>query len=160
LELLSFVVNGDPVELPVEPAETLLDVLRRRLLLTGAKKGCAEGECGACTVLLDGQPVNSCLLPAMKVRGRTVTTIEGLGRVGALPATGRLHPVQQAFIDAGAVQCGFCTPGVILSAKALIDEGAVPTDDEIKQALSGHICRCTGYGGFVDAVRQACASRH
>ncbi len=153
MELLSFTVNGDPVELPVEPAETLLDVLRRRLLLTGAKKGCDDGACGSCTVLLDGVPVNSCLLPALKARGRTVITIEGLGRVGDL------HPVQQAFVDAGAVQCGFCTPGVILSATALVQENAVPTDDEIKQALSGHICRCTGYGGFVEAVRQACASR-
>ncbi len=149
MERLAFSVNGAAVELDVEPLETLLDVLRRRLLLTGAKKGCAEGECGACTVLLDGAPVNSCLIPAMKASGRQVVTIEGMGKPG------RLHALQQAFVEAGAVQCGFCTPGVILSAKALIDEGHAPTDEEIKEALSGHICRCTGYGGFVEAVRAA-----
>lgn len=149
MERLAFVVNGAAVELDVEPLETLLDVLRRRLLLTGAKKGCGEGECGACTVLLDGTPVNSCLIPAMKASGRQVVTIESLGKPG------NLHPLQQAFVEAGAVQCGFCTPGVILSAKALIDEGQTPSDDEIKEALSGHICRCTGYGGFVEAVRAA-----
>jgi aerobic carbon-monoxide dehydrogenase small subunit len=149
LERLAFFVNGAAVELDVEPLETLLDVLRQRLLLTGAKKGCAEGECGACTVLLDGAPVNSCLIPAMKASGRQVVTIEALGKPG------NLHPLQQAFVEAGAVQCGFCTPGVILSAKALIDEGRAPSDDEIREALSGHICRCTGYGGFVEAVRAA-----
>lgn len=149
MEQLSLTVNGQAVELQVEPLETLLDVLRRRLLLTGTKKGCAEGECGACTVLLDGVPVDSCILPAMKAHGRSVVSIEGLA------AEGRPHPLQQSFLDSGAVQCGYCTPGVILSAKALLDENETPSDEQIKEALSGHICRCTGYGGFVEAVRAA-----
>ena len=125
-------MNGAAVELDVEPLETLLDVLRRRLLLTGAKKGCAEGECGACTVLLDGAPVNSCLIPAMKASGRQVVTIEGLGKPG------NLHPLQQAFVEAGAVQCGFCTPGVILSAKVLIDEEQAPATTRLRKR-----CRAT-----------------
>lgn len=147
--LLSFILNGEPVEVLVGPAETLAGVLRGKLLHTGTKKGCEEGECGACTVLLEGKPVNSCLLPAMKARGKAVVTIEGVG------ASGELHPIQQAFIEAGAVQCGFCAPGVILSAKSLLDRGYLPPEEEIKTELSGHLCRCTGYLQFVEAVRLA-----
>jgi carbon-monoxide dehydrogenase small subunit len=148
-ERLLFRLNGEEVELEVGPFEMLLDVLRRRLLLTGAKKGCGEGECGACTVLLDGEPVCSCLLPALKAQGREVTTIEGLG------TPDRLHPLQEAFVEVGAVQCGFCTPGVILSAKALLDRDQLPSEERIKEALSGHLCRCTGYAAFVEAVQRA-----
>ncbi|MEW6275985.1 MAG: (2Fe-2S)-binding protein [Bacillota bacterium] len=147
--LLKFVLNGEEVEVMVAPAETLLDVLRKKLLLTGTKKGCAEGECGACTVLLEGKPVNSCLVLAMKAHGKTVMTIEGLS------ATGELHPIQEAFLEAGAVQCGFCTPGVILSAKALLDREPAPSDEEIKNELAGHLCRCTGYIQFLEAVKRA-----
>lgn len=147
--MLSFILNGNQVEVFVQPSESLADVLRKKLLLTGTKKGCGEGECGACTVLLQGRPVNSCLLPAMKAQGKTVVTIEGVS------ASGELHPIQEAFIEAGAVQCGFCTPGVILSAKALLDRETNPTEEEIKTELSGHLCRCTGYAQFVEAVKKA-----
>lgn len=149
---LSFNLNGKDTEVLVGAHETLLDVLRKKLLLTGVKKGCGEGECGACTVLLNGKPVNSCLVPAAKAADSTVITIEGLGN------SGELDVIQQAFIEAGAVQCGFCTPGVILSAKALLDKNPLPSDDDIKTELSGHICRCTGYVQFMEAVKLA-ASR-
>ena len=148
-QIISFILNGEQVEVAVKPAESLADVLRKKLLLTGTKKGCEEGECGACTVLLGGRPVNSCLIPAMKARGKEVITIEGLS------PSGELHPIQQAFIEAGAVQCGFCTPGVILSAKSLLDRTPLPEEEEIKTELSGHLCRCTGYTQFVEAVRLA-----
>lgn len=148
-KVLRFTLNGNQVEVIAEPSDTLTDVLRKKMLLTGTKKGCGEGECGACTVLLEGRPVNSCLLPAMKVRGKTVVTIEGVS------ASGDLHPIQEAFIEAGAVQCGFCTPGVILSAKSLLDRETNPTEEEIKTELSGHLCRCTGYAQFVEAVKIA-----
>ncbi|MCL5935706.1 MAG: (2Fe-2S)-binding protein [Firmicutes bacterium] len=147
--VLKFTLNGNQLEVNVEPSETLSDVLRKKLFLTGTKKGCGEGECGACTVLLEGRPVNSCLLPAMKARGKTVVTIEGVS------SSGELHPIQEAFIEAGAVQCGFCTPGVILSAKSLLDRETDPTEEEIKTELSGHLCRCTGYAQFVEAVKKA-----
>jgi len=143
---LDFMVNGKAVSLEVEADRTLLRVLRDDLGLTGAKEGCAEGECGACTVLLDGEPVCSCLVLAAQAGGRAVTTIEGLG-----DASGRLHPVQQAFIDAGAVQCGFCTPGMILTAAAILDGGPVDVE-EARTALAGNLCRCTGYAKIVDAV--------
>lgn len=148
-QIISFTLNGEQVEVAVKPAESLADVLRKKLLLTGTKKGCEEGECGACTVLLGGRPVNSCLIPAMKARGKEVITIEGLS------PSGELHPIQQAFIEAGAVQCGFCTPGLILSAKSLLDRTPLPEEEEIKTELSGHLCRCTGYTQFVEAVRLA-----
>lgn len=149
IQNLTFILNGEPIEVLVWPTELLVNVLREKLLFTGTKKGCGEGECGACTVLLEGKPVNSCLLPAMKVQGKNVLTIEGLS------ALGEMHPIQEAFIETGAVQCGFCTPGVILSAKALLDRERMPTEEEIKDELSGHLCRCTGYAQFVDAVKIA-----
>lgn len=146
---LAFTLNGRPVAVEIAPMETLLDVLRDRLGLTGTKKGCGKGECGACTVILDGKAVNSCLVPAARVEGRSVLTIEGLA------SNGRLHPIQQAFIDAGAVQCGFCTPGMIMSAKALLDANPHPTKEEIREALAGNICRCTGYVKIEQAVELA-----
>lgn len=148
-QTIQFTLNGEPVTLTVDPDELLIDVLRDKLLLTGTKVGCGEGECGACTVLLNDKPVNSCLLPAMKVQGKSVLTIEGL-------APGEtLHPIQESFLEAGAVQCGFCSPGTILSTKALLDEKKSPSEPEIKKALSGHICRCTGYVQIIEAVKLA-----
>jgi aerobic-type carbon monoxide dehydrogenase small subunit (CoxS/CutS family) len=145
-------VNGEPQELEVDVAASLLDLLRDHLGLTGTKRGCDQGECGACTVLLDGEPVNSCMLLAVDAAGRSVLTIEGLAGDG-------LHPIQQAFVDSGAVQCGFCTPGMILSAKAFLDRrpgSATPPDAaEVRLALSGNLCRCTGYQKIIDAVLAA-----
>jgi carbon-monoxide dehydrogenase small subunit len=149
MKSLTFTLNGEATRIEVEPGELLLDVLRRKLLLTGTKKGCGEGECGACTVLLDGNPVLSCLLPAMKAQGRTVTTIEGVGNEQGL------HPIQESFLEKGAVQCGFCTPGMVLSSKSLLDRQPKPSEEEIKQALSGHLCRCTGYVQILEAVKDA-----
>lgn len=150
---LSMTVNGRPVSVDVEADELLVDVIRDRLGLTGTKIGCGEGECGACTVILDGRAVNSCLIPALKAQGRSITTIEGVSD-GA-----RLHPLQQAFIDHGAVQCGYCTPGFILSAKALLDVNPHPTRDEIKTAIAGNLCRCTGYTAIVEAIEAVAGSR-
>ena len=144
-------VNNRPVELLVAPNRRLLDILRDDLGLTGTKEGCGEGECGACTVLLNGRPVNSCLVLAPEAAGREITTIEGLA------ANGRLHPIQEAFLEAGAVQCGFCTPGMILAAKALLDENPRPDGQAIKTAISGNLCRCTGYVKIVAAIRLAAA---
>jgi aerobic-type carbon monoxide dehydrogenase small subunit (CoxS/CutS family) len=146
---LKFWLNDRLTEVEVEPDEPLLEVLRGRLKVTGVKKGCGEGECGSCTVLLNGSPVVSCLLPALKAQGQKVTTIEGLS-----PGE-ELHPIQEAFLEVGAVQCGFCTPGMILSAKALLDRNPDPGDAEITEALSGNICRCTGYVQIKEAVRLA-----
>ncbi len=149
MRTLRFRVNGDPVEVGVRDRETLLEVLRGRLGLTGTKQGCDVGDCGSCTVLLDGEPVLSCLTLAADVEGREVLTIEGLARGDGL------HPLQQAFLDAGAVQCGYCTPGMILTAKALLDRNPRPSRGEIRTALSGNLCRCTGYRKIVDAVELA-----
>ena len=146
---VSLTVNGEPQDLLVRPDRTLLDVLRRDLRLTGAKEGCEVGECGVCTVLLDGVPVRACLTLAVDVRARQVTTIEGLA------SHGRLHPVQEAFVREGAIQCGFCSPGMILVAKALLDETPTPTEEAVRQALSGNLCRCTGYGKIVSAILSA-----
>lgn len=146
---LSFLLNDAPVSLEIAPMDLLADVLRDRLGLTGTKKGCGQGECGACTVIIDRKAVNSCMIPAARVEGCHVTTIEGL-KQGNNP-----HPIQQAFIDAGAIQCGFCTPGMILSTKALLDENPHPNKEEIRTALAGNICRCTGYKKIEQAVELA-----
>ena len=142
-------VNGRDYELFVEPWKTLLDVLREELGLTGSKSGCDDGNCGACTVILDGKAVKSCLLLAPQARGKEILTIEGLGKER------NLHPLQQAFIDHFAVQCGFCTPGMILTAKALLDENSRATEEDIRRGLHGNICRCTGYVKIVEAVESA-----
>lgn len=142
-------VNGQTRELLVEPNQTLLEVLRQDLGLTGTKHGCGEGECGACTVLLDGQPVTSCLVLAVQADGHEVTTIEGLAQ------DGELSPVQDAFIEHGAIQCGFCSPGMILTATALLKENPQPTRQEIRTAISGNLCRCTGYQKIVEAIEAA-----
>lgn len=147
--LLTMTVNGEAVRLVIEPSALLIDVLRGRLGLLGVKEACGKGECGACTVLIDGKAVCSCITPAMKAQNRDVLTIEGLG------SPGRLHPIQDAFIDHGAVQCGFCTPGMILSAKALLDDFPHPTEQEVRVAISGNLCRCTGYVKIVEAVLSA-----
>ncbi|MGD8474420.1 MAG: (2Fe-2S)-binding protein [Anaerolineae bacterium] len=144
--LLAMVVNGKSVEVQVAPDELLVDVLRDRLGLTGTKVGCNEGECGACTVIMEGQAVLSCLIPAMRAQGKQITTIEGLSDGDTL------HPLQQAFVEHGAVQCGYCIPGFIMSAKALLDRNAHPTRDEIKEAVAGNLCRCTGYVKILEAI--------
>lgn len=144
---IKLVVNGDLYEVLVEPKKTLLDVLRDGLGLAGTKRGCDVGDCGACTVLLEGKPVPSCLILAVDADGKGVTTIEGL-------STGRtLHPLQQAFVEHGAIQCGFCTPGLIVTAKALLDENPRPSEEEIKLAMSDNLCRCTGYVKVIEAVK-------
>ncbi len=147
--ILSFKVNGVSRETAVDSNATLLDVLRQELFLTGAKEGCGEGACGSCTVLLDGRPVRSCLTLALEARDREVTTIEGLAQGG------KLTPVQEAFVERGAVQCGFCTPGMILTATAFLAQNPDPTEEEVRYALSGNICRCTGYAKIVEAVLAA-----
>lgn len=147
--IVDFILNGKNVSVDVEADEVLVDTLREKLMLTGTKKGCGTGDCGTCTVLLDGEAVRSCILLTAMVEGRKVTTIEGVGSVG------NLHPVQQAFIDASAVQCGFCTPGMVLTSIALLDKNPDPTEEEIRTALSGNLCRCTGYEKIVKAVRLA-----
>lgn len=145
---LSFQVNGRDVRIRVHPGEMLVDVLRERLGLTGTKIGCREGECGACTVLLDGRVVNACLVPAMRVGGREVVTVEGLGDERAP------HPLQTAFAEEGAVQCGYCTPGLILAAAALLESNPEPSDREIGQALAGNLCRCGTYPRVIQAIRR------
>lgn len=147
---ITFNLNGETVTIEEKPGEVLADMLRERLGLTGTKVACREGECGACTVLLDGEPVDSCLVLASQADGHSVLTIEGLSQEGE-----PLDPVQQAFLDVGAVQCGFCTPGMVLSAKALLNKCKHPTREQAAQALSGNICRCTGYVKIVDAVMAA-----
>lgn len=145
-----FVLNGNDIEMEIEPYWTLLHLLREELELTGTKSGCESGECGACTVLVNGKAVNACLFPAMEINGASVLTIEGLAKPG-----GELHPLQTAFMEVGAVQCGYCTPGMVLSAKALLDENPNPMEDEIRHALAGNMCRCTGYTQIVEAVKAA-----
>ena len=146
-------INGDIHEVLVEPRTTLLHVLREDLALTGTKEGCNAGDCGACTVLMDHKPVASCLFLAIEAQGKEILTIEGLDQQG------RLHPLQQAFIDYYAVQCGFCTPGMILSAKALLDKNPRPTEEETREAISGNLCRCTGYVKIVEAILAASQQR-
>ncbi len=143
---IRFRLNGRDVEVDVPPGRRLLDLLREDLGLTGTKEGCGEGECGACTVVVDGQPRLACLTAAIQVDGKEVLTIEGLAQSGAL------HPLQQAFIEAGGVQCGFCTPGIIMAAYALLSQNPHPTREEVRAWLSGNLCRCTGYEQIVEAV--------
>jgi carbon-monoxide dehydrogenase small subunit len=151
---MMFRLNGEEVRAEVESTWTLLYLLREKLELTGTKLGCGYGECGACTVIMDGQAVNACLVPVLEAEGRSVTTIEGL-----MQPDGQLHPLQRTFIDHGAVQCGFCTPGMIMSAKALLDEKQSPTDEEIKESIAGNLCRCTGYVKIIEAVKAAAGGR-
>ena len=146
---LSLMVNGERHEVRTEPHRTLLDVLRMDLGFTGTKENCLEAECGVCTVLLDGTAMNACILLAAECQGRQVLTIEGLAREG------ELHPLQRAFIDHGAVQCGYCIPGMILTAKAYLDEHPSPTEGEVREALAGNLCRCTGYQKIAEAVLAA-----
>lgn len=147
-KVIHFILNGEPIQIEIEPHLTLLKLLRDRLGMTGTKEGCSMGECGACTVIVDGKAINSCIFPAMEVDKKTVITIEGLA-----DPQGNLHPIQKAFIEYGAIQCGFCTPGMVLSAKALLDENPDPTDEEIRNAISGNLCRCTGYIQIIQAIK-------
>jgi carbon-monoxide dehydrogenase small subunit len=142
-------VNGTNYQVEVEPWRTLVEVLRETLGLTGTKKSCNEGECGACTVMMDGRPVASCLVLAMDAQGKEIVTIEGLSEGE------RLHPIQEAFLKHGAIQCGFCTPGMVISAKALLDQNPRPTVSEARKAISGNLCRCTGYQHIVDSIMAA-----
>jgi carbon-monoxide dehydrogenase small subunit len=147
--LISCTINGAEHSVLVDPRDTLLELLRERVGLTGAKEGCGNGNCGTCTVLMDGAPVNACLILALEVGGREVQTIEGLA------ATGELNPIQSALVELGGTQCGFCTPGIVLSAKALLDANPAPSEAEIRQAIAGNLCRCTGYAKIVDAIAAA-----
>jgi aerobic carbon-monoxide dehydrogenase small subunit len=160
---LRFLVNDDPVELDLPGARRLLDVLREDLGLTGTKEGCGEGECGACTVLLNGQVVDACLVPISQVDGCTVRTVEGLGLrrpTAAEPAVvDDLDLLQLAFLEAGGAQCGICTPGMLMSAEAFLASGAAPTDDAIRVAIAGNLCRCTGYTKIIDAIALAASRR-
>lgn len=147
---VALTVNGQTVEVKVNSNSRLLDLLRDELHLTGTKEGCGIGECGACTVIMDGQIVDSCLILAGQAQGAEIVTIEGVHG-----ENGELHPIQEAFIDQGAVQCGYCTPGMILSTKALLDQNPVPSLEEIKEGISGNLCRCTGYQQIIEAVQEA-----
>jgi carbon-monoxide dehydrogenase small subunit len=144
--VISIRVNGRAYRVATAPQRTLLEVVREDLHLTGAKEGCGTGDCGACSMIVDGKLINSCLLLAVEADGAEITTIEGLAQ------DGRLHPLQQAFIDHGAVQCGYCIPGMILAGKALLDANPHPTEDEIRRAIAGNLCRCTGYAKIVEAI--------
>jgi carbon-monoxide dehydrogenase small subunit len=146
---IRFMLNHEPVQVEVAPHWTLLRLLREKIGLTGTKEGCGIGECGACTVLLEGIPVNACLVLAPKVDGKEVQTVEGLGSRDAL------HPLQRSFVEHGAVQCGFCTPGILMSSKALLEKNPRPTTEEVREAISGHLCRCTGYHQIIEAIEKA-----
>jgi aerobic carbon-monoxide dehydrogenase small subunit len=148
-QILSCIVNGESTEVLVQPYVTLLDALREDLGLTGPKEGCGTGDCGACTIHLDGEPVASCLMLAMQVRGREVRTIEGLG------TNGTLHPLQEAFVRLGVPQCGFCIPGALMAAAALLNEHPRPTEEQIRYGIAGNLCRCTGYTKMVAAITEA-----
>jgi carbon-monoxide dehydrogenase small subunit len=145
----SFRINGLDRNVQAAPMKRLLDVLREDLRLTGTKEGCGEGECGACSVILDGEVINSCLVPVCQVQGSAILTVEGLAR------DGRLDPLQRAFLECGGAQCGICTPGMLIAARALLDSNAQPTRDEVKEAIAGNLCRCTGYVRIIDAIEQA-----
>jgi len=150
---ITFNLNNEETTIEVDPKWTLLYLLREVLNLTGTKEGCGYGECGACTVIIDGKAVNSCIFPVLEAEGKNIITIEGLAK------DGQMHPLQKAFIEKGAVQCGFCTPGMIMSAKALLDEKKNPTDEDIKEAIEGNLCRCTGYVMIIDAIKSVAAGR-
>lgn len=152
-QLIQLKINNEEYEVLIEPRTTLLQVLRENLGLTGTKQACDTGDCGACTVLIDGKPTVSCLTLAIEVRDKEILTIEGVGK------DGNLHPLQQAFIDYFAVQCGFCTPGMILSAKALLDKNPNPTEEEVREAISGNLCRCTGYVKIIEAIMAVAKNR-
>lgn len=149
-QVISLTINGEERELAVAPNRSLLDALRTEAGLTGTKKGCDVGECGSCTVMLDGEPVNSCLVLALEAAGREVRTIEGLQ-----PAADQVHPLQECFMQCGAAQCGFCTPGILMMADHLLQNNPKPTREEIRFAIAGNICRCTGYSKIIDAVELA-----
>lgn len=148
-QTVTFTVNGERETIDIPVHKTLLQTLREELVLTGTKNGCAAGECGACTVLLNGEPVNSCLVLAIECQDAEIVTIEGLAD------DGQLHPLQQTLIDAGGVQCGFCIPGVLISARALLDRNPSPTEQDIREALVGNLCRCTGYVRIIEGIREA-----
>ena len=145
----SFQINGVEREIDAQPMKRLLDALREDLRLTGTKEGCGEGECGACSVIVDGEVINSCLTPVCQTQGAKIITVEGLAR------DGRLDPLQQAFLECGGAQCGICTPGMLIAARALLDTNPHPARDEIKEAIAGNLCRCTGYVKIIDAIEQA-----
>jgi aerobic carbon-monoxide dehydrogenase small subunit len=153
---LNLRVNGEPVQLLVEEDETLLDVLRDRLFLTGTKRGCGEGQCGHCTVILNGKAINSCLTLALEAEGSQVLTIEGLAQGNSL------HPIQKAYVEAGAIQCGYCTPGMVMAIYSLLQQNPQPNEEEIREGIKGVMCRCTGYYKIVEAVKTASAelSKH
>ena len=151
--VLSFTLNGDPIEVVCKDNMTLLDLLRDKLGLTGTKKGCEQGECGACTVMLDGKPVNSCCTLAVECEGRDVVTVEGIAK------NGQLHPIQKQFIEKWALQCGYCTPGIIMASEALLQENPHPDEEEIKEALAGNYCRCISHYQVLEAVKQAAERR-
>ena len=147
---ISVIINGEALEVELEPWRSLLDVLRNEIGLTGTKKGCDVGDCGACTVIMNGKPVNSCLVLGMEAKGASLQTIEGLQGPG-----GELHLLQESFINSGGAQCGFCTPGILMMAKALLDENPHPTEEEIRFGIAGNICRCTGYSKIIEAIQAA-----
>jgi len=151
--MINIQINGTAHALDVPPMKRLLDVLREDLHLTGTKEGCGEGECGSCSVIVDGEVINSCLVPVCQVSGSTILTVEGLAR------DGRLDPLQQAFLECGGAQCGICTPGMLIAARALLDETPRPSREDIKEAIAGNLCRCTGYIKIIDAIEQSASSR-
>ncbi|MFN2292538.1 MAG: (2Fe-2S)-binding protein [Anaerolineae bacterium] len=153
-QILSFTLNGSPVDVIATPTETLLDVLREKLGVTGPKRGCDDGDCGTCTVLLDGEPIRSCLTLALTVQGKEVLTVEGLSE------NGDLHPLQKAFHEHGAFQCGFCTPGMLMSAKALLDHNPNPSRNEIREYMSGNLCRCGSYEEIIEAIQAVAAGEY
>jgi aerobic carbon-monoxide dehydrogenase small subunit len=150
---IDFVINGFAQEVEAPPMKRLLDVLREDLRLTGTKEGCGEGECGACSVIIDGQVINSCLVPICQIQGSNVLSVEGLA------IDGRLDPLQLAFLECGGTQCGICTPGMLIAARALLDSNAHPSRDQIKEAIAGNLCRCTGYVKIIDAIERAASQR-